>query len=812
MDTPGRAAFLCSSTASFHPPDWACMPVEANAHARLEAFRDSRHCATYMMATQRVNLFGRDQESCDHVLGNPSVSRKHAAVIHDNEGGIYMVDLMSRHGTYVGRKKIPPHDPYLLHGKCLMFGQSVRVYILKGASSDGNSALVKKSWGRKLRVPHVSISAVVPKRSPSKPKASSAVTKLVNAVCYGTLKDEKVATFITGVLELGDEDRQGVADTLVERLQAKYEFYAAHVHRNAFVATMALLKQNLCIEEFEGNLDVFTHISQQRNDNVYRADARKFLQAIAAVRLDPDNPQFTDPDSTEEDVGSACPPTANNREGRERSISDEGKKLFLAGHGMQFPGRTESVGTISDAGMSHRETIGLSDPRYQTSHYPSSSEYDDHEGESDSRSTGNGYAPPMNLVVGNGTKQPPVNSGNGSGFNFIGQPAAEATKPNGSAFGFIGGSDPVDDASSSRTSSTDRPSGQSGTGSVLKTPSVAAKDFLLEHPSVDGSHFEDMWESANDESEEWSVDLGFLDAHELDPRDLQAFLQSYRLTCASSKKVAGQQQWLFVAEQKSEGTLFLVDITVMPGLTDMSVTLKWIVNSLLYRNGHVIFMEILKYALYQFAEQAQVRSARTIHPSQPHHHAYVHEPAQNHVQQQPQNGREPEPVKAQSTSYTVSHSASRTASHATSQDDEEDLGDEADADEEDSMSAHDYLAETPAIDAGKFEQVWATATEIASLSYSLNEMPEVDEVIELFRSNCMSCLASGSVDKLVKFFFFAEMTELQCVFCVEMSIGMDTGALEGTVKRLAIQKRSEEEEEQIDSSFVSFIEEVLQEL
>jgi hypothetical protein len=45
-----------------------------------------------MVATQRVNLFGRDQESCDHVLGNPSVSRKHAAVIHDNEGGIYVRD------------------------------------------------------------------------------------------------------------------------------------------------------------------------------------------------------------------------------------------------------------------------------------------------------------------------------------------------------------------------------------------------------------------------------------------------------------------------------------------------------------------------------------------------------------------------------------------------------------------------------------------------------------------------------------------------------------------------------------------------
>ncbi|CAH0519177.1 unnamed protein product [Peronospora belbahrii] len=807
MEDPGRAAFLCSNTAAFHPPLWACMPIETNSHARLDAFRDGRHCATYMVATQRVNLFGRDQGSCDHVLGNPSVSRKHAAVIHDNEGGIYIVDLMSRHGTYVGRKKIPPHDPYLIHdGDVIRFGQSVRVYILKGAGSDGNSAPVKKSWGRKIRVPRVSISAVVPKRNSSKPKASSAVTKLVNAVCYGALKDEKVVNFITGVLELGDKDRQGVADTLVERLQAKFEFYATHVHRNAFVATMALLKQNLCVEEFEENLDVFTHISQQRNDNIYRADARKLLQAIAAVRLDPDNPQFIDVDSTEEDVGSACPVTVNNREGRERSISEEGNKLEMTDHGILFPGRTESARTVSESGMSHRGTISHNDSRYQMSHYPSSIEYDGEE--STLKTTSNGYAPPNSLVVGSGKKQPIVNSEDSIGFSFVAQSAPAADKPNESAFGFIAGSDPVDDTSS-RGSSTDRPSGQFASGIVPQRPSVSADNFLVEYPSVDSNAFEDMWELANDESEEWSVDLGSVDAHELDPRDLQACLQPYRMKCVFGEKVAGQQHWFFVAEQVGEGTLFLVNISVMPGLSDMSVTLKWIVNSLLYRNGHVIFMEILKYALHQFAEQVQVRAARISLPSQQVHcRDRVLEPGQNHATQLQRNGRDSEVTTMLPASCAASQYAPRTASHATSRDDGDDV---EDADEE-AMSARDYLCESPVIDAGKFEQVWATATEIASLSYSLNDLPEVDEVIELFRSNCMSCLASGSVDKLVKFFFFAEMTEIQCVFCVEMSFGVDTGALEGTVKRLAIRRHSEEEEEQIDSSFISFIEEVIQNL
>ena len=138
---------------------------------------------------------------------------------------------MSRHGTYVGRKKIPPHDPYLLHGRqnyvwtivangadcvCVAAARWRRYQIWAECScirSQGRrlrrqQCSCKKSWGRKLRVPRISIKSVVPKRSSSKPKASSAVIKLVNAVCYGTLKDEKLVTFITGALELDEKDRQ----------------------------------------------------------------------------------------------------------------------------------------------------------------------------------------------------------------------------------------------------------------------------------------------------------------------------------------------------------------------------------------------------------------------------------------------------------------------------------------------------------------------------------------------------------------------------------------------------------------------------
>lgn len=83
----------------------------------------------------------------------------------------------------------------------------------------------------------MSISAVVPKRSPSKPKASSAVTKLVNAVCYGTLKDEKVATFITGVLELGDEDRQVRFGLRLYRCRRLFTRLTGSVHEHRALLT-----------------------------------------------------------------------------------------------------------------------------------------------------------------------------------------------------------------------------------------------------------------------------------------------------------------------------------------------------------------------------------------------------------------------------------------------------------------------------------------------------------------------------------------------------------------------------------------------
>lgn len=89
----------------------------------------------------------------------------------------------------------------------IKFGQSIRVYMLKGAWTEGSSAPVKKGWGRvKLRTPRVRISSVLPKRQP-RVHASAAVTKLVNGVCYGTFSEEKLEPFISAVMELSNDEK-----------------------------------------------------------------------------------------------------------------------------------------------------------------------------------------------------------------------------------------------------------------------------------------------------------------------------------------------------------------------------------------------------------------------------------------------------------------------------------------------------------------------------------------------------------------------------------------------------------------------------
>ncbi|KAI8534260.1 hypothetical protein RHMOL_Rhmol10G0076200 [Rhododendron molle] len=79
-------------------------------------------------------MFGR-VDLCDFVLEHPTISRFHAVLQFKRNGGAYLHDLGSTHGTFVNKNQVKPKVFVDLHvGDVIRFGQSSRLYILQGPS------------------------------------------------------------------------------------------------------------------------------------------------------------------------------------------------------------------------------------------------------------------------------------------------------------------------------------------------------------------------------------------------------------------------------------------------------------------------------------------------------------------------------------------------------------------------------------------------------------------------------------------------------------------------------------------------------
>jgi len=82
---------------------------------------------------QRVKL-GRS--AVDLRFMHPSLSRKHALLIHDSKGHLLIYDAHSSHGTYLDGKRLRPGECWRVNnGQRLKFGSSTREYELTGAGS-----------------------------------------------------------------------------------------------------------------------------------------------------------------------------------------------------------------------------------------------------------------------------------------------------------------------------------------------------------------------------------------------------------------------------------------------------------------------------------------------------------------------------------------------------------------------------------------------------------------------------------------------------------------------------------------------------
>lgn len=99
--------------------------------------------------------FGRNEHQCDIALAHQSISRQHAAIVHDRAGNVQLLDLGSTHGTFAGGKRLEQHAPLILkEGDVLTFGGSKREYKVRlgagasqvAAENEARGSFRKSPW------------------------------------------------------------------------------------------------------------------------------------------------------------------------------------------------------------------------------------------------------------------------------------------------------------------------------------------------------------------------------------------------------------------------------------------------------------------------------------------------------------------------------------------------------------------------------------------------------------------------------------------------------------------------------------------
>lgn len=102
-------------------------PTAASGHAHLQVIKDGGNVGTVLAGGRDVTVLGRNSKMSHEVLDHQSISRRHAALVHNGDGDVFAADLGSTHGTYLNGCKIPAKTASRLKdGDVLKFGESSR--------------------------------------------------------------------------------------------------------------------------------------------------------------------------------------------------------------------------------------------------------------------------------------------------------------------------------------------------------------------------------------------------------------------------------------------------------------------------------------------------------------------------------------------------------------------------------------------------------------------------------------------------------------------------------------------------------------
>lgn len=120
----------------------ACKPKFPNV--RFLEYKGGEQVREISLSQRAMYTIGRGDElrvklgrsAVDLRLMHPSLSRKHAILIHNDKGHVLLYDAHSSHGTFVDGKRMPPGECWRLNnGQKVKFGASTREYVFDGAGS-----------------------------------------------------------------------------------------------------------------------------------------------------------------------------------------------------------------------------------------------------------------------------------------------------------------------------------------------------------------------------------------------------------------------------------------------------------------------------------------------------------------------------------------------------------------------------------------------------------------------------------------------------------------------------------------------------
>ncbi|KAJ8334848.1 hypothetical protein SKAU_G00404870 [Synaphobranchus kaupii] len=124
------AANPVTNTPLFDCPTWAGKPPPG---LHLDVVKGDKLVEKLIIDEKKYYLFGRNPDACDFTIDHQSCSRVHAALIyHRHLKRVFLIDLNSTHGTFLGRIRLEPHKPQQVPiDSTMSFGASTRVYTLR---------------------------------------------------------------------------------------------------------------------------------------------------------------------------------------------------------------------------------------------------------------------------------------------------------------------------------------------------------------------------------------------------------------------------------------------------------------------------------------------------------------------------------------------------------------------------------------------------------------------------------------------------------------------------------------------------------